>query len=832
MSRFGKAALRRLMVSGIVMSAAGAGALPIGSAALAQARATFSFDIPAQPLGSALSAFARQSREQLLYAPDLVAGRQSAPLKGTYSSEEALDRLLAGSGLRFKATSSGAYSLFSAADPAAEASAAQDTAAMADQAEIIVTATKRPEPVRRIAGSVSALSGPQLERLGAQGMADYLARTPGVVFNAARPGDGSIAIRGIATTTGRDQGQPTTGIFINDVPLTDPSISIGTPDIDTFDVDNVTVLRGPQGTLFGSASLGGAVNYQANRPDVAGWDVRAQATLSDTRYGNVGGAGKIMMNLPVVAGSLAVRGVFVYREDAGYIDNLGTGDRDANRTVTKGGRLLATWKPGPDTDINYMYLEQTQQNDDAGFQQPVLSGRLRKSTLFPDRSVYNTLIHNLRADQELGFATLTATATSHQKKNRSEDDFTTSLSALLFGLAPIASDGNGKNRGETYEVRLASAPGGPLEYVVGLMHDDTKTSLTQAVTAAGLEAFVEANFGPGSGASIAPDDLVLRGSVQGRAQESAIFGEGTYHLSDALKATLGGRLFEQKLRLRSMNSGLLPALSGGPTDLDGVQKSDGFNPKASVTWTPDRSLMGYALVSKGFRFGGPNVIPAVPGSSVPPQFQSDSLWNYELGMRADLMDRRLLLDLTAFYVDWSDIQLRLTSGSLNYADNAGTARSYGLEASATLRPLDGVNLTSNATYLNAKLTEAFDPDLAGPAPAVPSGTTLPGASKWQVSNVASYDYRAGAIDWTFLVSHRYTSRAPGALVAGSLISGAAQGGYHLFGARAGLRRENFGLTLFVDNIGDARGVTSGTSDPLEQFIVRPRTIGVTLDYRM
>jgi outer membrane receptor protein involved in Fe transport len=138
--------------------------------------------------------------------------------------------------------------------------------------EIVVTATKRPERVRDISGSVSAYDQAALESLGAESFSDYLTRTPGVVFNAGVPGNSPATIRGVATTTGIAQAQGTTGYFINDVPMTDPFYSAGIPDIDTFDVDNVAVLRGPQGTLFGSASMGGAVNYQAARPDLANFD--------------------------------------------------------------------------------------------------------------------------------------------------------------------------------------------------------------------------------------------------------------------------------------------------------------------------------------------------------------------------------------------------------------------------------------------------------------------------------------------------------------------------------------------------------------------------------
>ncbi|KGB53963.1 TonB-dependent receptor precursor [Sphingopyxis sp. LC81] len=799
----------------------------------AQTQAPVELNIASQDLASAIRQVGRRTRAEIIFSPSIVGSRRAPALVGSFTTEQALARLLEGTGLAARRTAQGGYVIErrQISDAAASVHAAEFT----DDSEIIVTATKRAEPVRKISGSVSAQTGEQLEKLGAQGLADYLTRTPGVVFNAGRPGDGSIAIRGVSTTTGRDQGQATTGIFINDVPLTDPSISIGTPDIDTFDVDNVTVLRGPQGTLFGSASLGGAVNYQASRPDLARWAGRAQVGLHSIEHGGIGVAGKVMLNAPVIEDVLAVRGVFVYREDAGFIDNIGIGKRDSNRTVTTGGRFLASWKPGPDTTIAYMYLDQRQKTGDTGFQQPTLAGELRKTTVVPERSDFRTLIHNLRFDQDLGFATLTATATYHRKKMNSREDYSAALSPFLFDLTPITSIAPGKNDGQTYEVRLASAPGGAFDYVVGAMHDDTDTRLGQLIYATGLQGVVDGLLGPGKGAEIVPRDRLADVVVTGRARESALFGEATYHLNDQLKVTLGGRLFEQELKLHSLLTDLFLFLDTGNLveEKTGTQKSSGFNPKGSITWTPRPGLMIYALASKGFRFGGPNIIPALPGSNVPRQFDSDSLWNYELGMRADLFDRKLLLDVTGFYVDWSNIQLRLTTANgLNYADNAGKARSYGLEASATLRPADGLNLTSNLTYLNAKLSEPFDPNPSAPGPVVPAKTTLPGASKWQVSNTVAYERNAGAMDWSVVFSHRYISRAPGALVASSAIAGAPQGGYNLFDIRTGVRNDRIGITLFLDNISDSRGVTSGFANPLQQYVVRPRTFGVTVDYRI
>lgn len=711
----------------------------------------------------------------------------------------------------------------------------EDAPATTDEDDIVVYATKRPEVARKISGSVTAISGDQLDRIGADSMADYIGRTPGVIFNSATPGDSSVVIRGVSTTTGHDQGQATTGYFINDVPLTDPTFSIGTPDIDTFDVDNVSILRGPQGTLFGSSSLGGAVNYLAAKPDLDAWHARAQGTIRSTEDGSTGYAAKYMVNAPIVDGVFGIRGVFVYRKDPGFIDNIGTGRRDSNSTETVGGRILATLKPGPNTTINYLYLEQTTDTPDVGFIEPGLAGDLQKNTLVPDYANLRTLIHNLRIDQDLSFATLTATATYHRKWQDSQTDFTAALGPDLFGLQPITSLSPGTSLGKTFEVRLASNPGSRFEYVIGAMHDDTKMRNAQIIYAAGLADLLDV-AGPvlglpaGAGQTIAPNDLVIDARLPTRSFENALFGEVTYHFTDQLKATAGGRLFDQTITNETDAFGLISLLNSGSltTVQSGTQKAHGFNPKGSITWTPNKDLMVYALASKGFRFGGPNIVPPLPGSNIPAQYGSDSLWNYEVGARADLFGRRLLLDVTAFYIDWSDIQLRLNYNSLNYAQNAGRARIKGIEASATLRIVDGLRWNGTATYLDATLVEPFDSDPSDPTNAiVPAGTRLPGASKWQLSNLVTYDWAGGPLRPSIVLSHRYVSRAPG-----NLINGTPQGGYNLFDARLGIQLGKFGVTAFAENIGNSRGVVTGSTGPLQQYIVRPRTFGLTVDLRL
>jgi outer membrane receptor protein involved in Fe transport len=716
----------------------------------------------------------------------------------------------------------------------ASAAPGQDAAKFASTLpEVVVTATKRPELARKLSGSVSAMTGAQLEAIGANSFADYLTSTPGVVFNAAVPGQSTVTIRGVSSTVALDQGQGTTGYFINDVPLTDPYYSVAIPDIDTFDVDNVSVLRGPQGALFGSASLGGAIDYQAAKPNLSHYQAHLQGTVDGVDGGGTGGSGKAMVNLPLIEDTLAVRGVYVYRKDAGFIDNIGTGVKNANETLTRGGRIEATWTPSAKTTINYLFLNQIENTNDQGDAEPLAAGPLKKATLFPERFYFTTRINNLRLDQDLGFATLTATATYHEKTQDFGDDYTNLFAPLVPGAGPVKVGETGYAKGSTFEVRLASPAGQRLEYVVGAFYDITREYFDETISAPRAAASIQSTFGglfgPNIGAIGAPGNVFFSGVTPFKGTEAAIFGEASLHLNDQWKVTFGGREFETKSSDINQTSGFYELISAGvlSSTLKGAQDESGFTPKGSITWTPSRDILVYGLISKGFRFGGPNINPSTPTAPIPPTFGSDSLINYELGARTNWFGNRLQLDATAFYIDWSNIQLRLyTPTGLAYGANAGKATNYGLETTGTWRISSGLTFQTNLTYLDAKLSENFNP--GGGGAIVPKGSTLPGASKWQVSSTLSYTWAEGPFTPTFLLTNRFISHAPG-----NFSNGVRQGGYDLVNGRITSHFKTVDVSVFVDNITNSHGITSGANlGAVQNYLVTPRTIGITVEYKM
>ena len=703
--------------------------------------------------------------------------------------------------------------------------------------QVVVTATKLSQPARTVSGSTAILSGARLDELGAQSFEDYLAGVPGVVFNAGLPGLSTAVIRGISTTTRLDQGQGTTGYFLNEVPLTDPNFAVAIADIDTFDVDNIAVMRGPQGTLFGSASLGGAINYQAAVPDLTGFHAHLQGTFASSVHAANSESGKGMVNVPLVTDKLAVRAVFAYRNDGGYINNIGTGIKDANSTVTRGGRVEILWTAAEGSKVSYLYLKQVEDTADDPYQEPVLAGPLEKTTLIPERHLFTTVINNLRLDQDLGFGTLTATATYHQKAQTSVYDATMTFGPL-FGnqLSPIDISDASHSNGTTFEVRLASPSGQRVTYLVGMMRDLTRESFLDLIHAPGAQQYTttvyDPIFGPGFGAGAAPNDILDTDILRVEGDERAVFGEGTYHFDDHWALTLGGRLFDTQINGSTSQAGLLEYLATNPNVLSfaysSPERSRGFTPKASITWNATTDIMVYALADKGFRFGGPNVNPPSTSNPFPPSYAPDSLWNYELGARTNWFDRRLQLDATPFYIDWSNIQVRLgTASGLAYATNLGKATSYGLESSALWRPIPAFSFQGSLTYLDATLKQAF----RSGANVEPAGAVLPGASKWNISGSVSYQLLSLSLQPSILLADRFISSAPAGF---GFVTPLPQGNFNILDCRASASIQDVEATVFVNNITDRHGVTNASyypGSPIEQYIIRPRTVGLTLDYR-
>lgn len=810
------------------MLLAGCAALAVaGGATAAQAQPARDYAIQQQDLASALRAYSLKSGQDVVYDPSLVRGKTSPGASGRLTDEAALQALLAGNRLAVRRTPAGGLSIVPEgkldrpqADTAGEAST---PAAIVD--ELIVTAGKRAERLQDLAGGASAVTGQQLKAAGAQSNADYLGRIPGVVFNEGTSGQSAVTIRGVGATAGIDQGQGPTGYFLNEIPLTEPSYASGIPDIDTFDLNRVEVLRGPQGSLFGSASLGGAINYIVNTADVSDFDAATETTVRHiARSGQASYAVKGMVNVPIIRDKLAARLVGYSREDAGYIDNIGTGVKGANDLRVNGLRGSVVFTPTDRTTLSLLSLYQKNKSDEIATVQSAF-GPYARSTILPGPTDYDFEIHSLRLDHKFDFANLTILASTNTKDHVLDSDVTRTSALRTFAPKGVLSQEFMHTNMKTLEARLASDGDGPFRWLIGGMYSETKTDVATLSSLPTGAAVLASRYN----AAQLQGELFNRTYSHREGSEKALFGEVSYEFLPKVTATVGGRLFDTKYWVEIQRYGINYGLTGQTVPRRNAG-DDGFVPKVSLAWRPSRDLTVYALASKGFRFGNPNTVVDLPGFNTPAAWASDSLWNYELGAHSAWLGGKLQVDASVYDIDWSDIQVRLVrpGDNLTYGTNAGSARIRGVELAVVAKPTSALTLSSNITYLDAKLTET----VTTASPPLLEGTRLPGASPWQISNMATYRIEA-PLNPVLTVSHRYLAKAPETLQGPNV----KVAGYNQFDARLNVSLDNVDVALFATNLANKRAVAFGyglstTGTGLSEFIIRPRTVGVTVNWKL
>jgi iron complex outermembrane receptor protein len=770
------------------------------------ATATFAVDIPREELALAVNQIAQQSHIEISYSAELTRGKIAPLLKGTYTPEQALRMLLKGSGLHVRRIAGGALVIEKTETARSDGQRRTLGSDALQMGEIVVTASKREQNQREVADSVTAFSGDELSRRGAQSFEDYIGCAPGVIFEQSIPYFSNVTIRGVGTTTyGPDQGQSTTGIYLNDIPLTDPSYAVSIPDIDTFDLQRVEVLRGPQGTMFGTATLGGAVNYVINPVDLENFGARLESSVSGTQHSsNVGYTAKEALNLPIVTNVLGVRITAIKRFDPGYLDNVGTGQTDSNSNDYEQFRISTLWQVNRKVSVSFFSFYDREESPDQSYAFPAL-GDLRRDTTIPEYANFVTRINSLRVDADFDFAALTLSGARTQKSQSSQVDFTTyfgpGASVVEYPTTHMTS----------LEVRLTSTNGGTFEWLVGAYHGNLH------------EFFPSPAIQNGQVLEDIAADYV--------SDETSEFGEATYRFSDQWRATLGGRYYDIHLQSESTSGA-----SAAPQVSMGREVGRGFSPKGSITYELSSDLLAYALVSKGYRSGGVNLnIPPLAGFRTPETYGPDSLVNYEIGVRPSWFNHQLSLDSTLFFINWTDIQLRLgRPDGYTYAANAGGAHNVGLENALNWRPTPNLQLQLSATYLRAQISKTTD---LGNGVVLPEGAPIPGAPHWSTWGLATYHWN---------VEYRPFVTLSARIISGSQNVFAVKGAqaapimhYGAFDLRAGFKVKQYDFSLYADNVADRRGVTAAYHggdgpDPNADrvFYIRPRTVGLRLDWHL
>ncbi|WP_299006048.1 TonB-dependent receptor [uncultured Caulobacter sp.] len=757
-------------------------------APLAARAETRVFAMPAQPLDTALRAFARTTQRQIVFRSDLVQGRLAEPLAGRLAVEDALRRLLAPSGLVFTVTPAGAYVVSPSPGPTAAISVDLSGAWVAQPidisvSEVVVTARKREERALEVPIAISAFAGPDLETQGAKNLGDFLQAAPGVGVYDLGNGAQRITIRGISTSLGANEN----GFYLDELPFTGVTVPIS-PDVRAWDLERVEVLRGPQGTLFGEGSMGGTVRVLTRNPDLQDWEAKADSLVSTTEGGGTNTGLKATANLPLIDGKLSLRLAGTHEDYSGWIDDRATGRRDLNTQDIDTFRAKLRFKPTDHLmlDASYWYYK----GDFAGGGSNATDdGQISQSIVLANTLKYE--LAGLSARYDLGRAELFY--------GYSHNAFDLPQSGSLFGGTLSSTIGI---RVDAHELRLASTGQGALQWTLGAYQ---RTSERQ-------DAFMLSLFG-----------LDNRDQTHSKAQ--AVFGEATYTLPDApIDLTAGLRYFRDELGGQETNAGVVTPDAG--------HTYHSLNPRFSLAWRPRSNLNLYVSAAKGFRSGQlqptmPSGIARQLGVNLPAALGQDSIWTYEAGAKAEFLERRVSLEAAVYHSRWKDVTVRVPLGATGFNGliNSKGTQTNGIEASLTARPTSTLTLSAGTSYADATYTGS----VAGTG--ITDGAPVDDIAKFTAN--AAVDYRRpisaqatllARLAWQHNSPRRFTS------FAAYLPSDAID---HV-DARLGVAFPKVALSLFADNLTNEGGATSfrsvqalaaGRLDVIANRL-RPRTIGL------
>jgi iron complex outermembrane recepter protein len=695
---------------------------------------------------------------------------------------------------------------------------------------IVVTASKRSEAIQDVPIAMSALTGDQLEQTNAVRFEDYAATIPSLSYTSERPGATQLTLRGI--TSGIEQSNATVATYVDDVPFgssnSNASGNLLTPDFDTFDLARIEVLEGPQGTVYGANALGGLLKYVTNAPNLHEVEGKVEVDLGDTDTGGFGYGTKAMLNLPIIDDKLAIRTVLYRREDGGFIDDVGVGGKNANTNDFTGGRVALLFQPTQDFSVRLNVFIQdiksydsSEEDIDPATLQPI-NGDLTRDTLFAEGFTERYNLYNAVLNWDLGFANLTSsTSYSTFKADASRDlsEFYSQFGPLLgvpqtnFGVQELVPTSVDR---WTEEIRLTSPANHQFEWQLGSFLDSERTNQLQNV------------YG-----WLLPQRIVLtplfNATLPERYFEYAFFGDADYYITPDIDIAAGLRWSRNDQHFTLGAEGLL--VGGDDSSPPTMSSESDTTFSVSPRWhiTPD--AMVYARVASGYRPGGPNSIPPGGAGIVPAVQASDTVLSYEVGTKTDWLDHRLTLDLSAYYIDWSDVQLTSVVDGFGFGGNGGAAKSEGLELQATYRPLSGLNLGVTGSYTNAVLTKDA-PGVGGL-----SGDRLPTVPRWGTSATADYSHPLfGDYDGVVGGTLRYVgSRLSDFSLTGERVTVPA---YDVVDLRLGIQDETRSVMFYVKNLFDERGFSTiddslapTSNSPYQATVIQPLTFGLSFIQR-
>lgn len=760
-----------------------------------------SITVPAGPLSKALAALSLQAGISI-GGDQPLSGLHSPGASGELTPEQALTRLLAGTGLGFRKVGPDTYRLDSLPPPP-PVRAARERAAAEALDPIIVTATKRGADPADLPVAVGVLTAADMARVGVGDIDAAIPLLGGISSTHLGPGRNKLSIRGLSDSAFTGQSQATVGLYLDNAKV---NYNAPDPHLRMIDLDRVEVLRGPQGTLYGGGSIGGILRIVPAPPDLSQSLARVGLSVTATRDGEPGGGVEAVLNQPLLTDRLGLRLALYADREGGVIDTAG-GRHNIDRTDTQGGRALLAFVPAEDWRLELGGTYQLINTDDSHYIQGDRGCCTRADQLAEPHDNDFDEAH-LTLTGELSFASLHSTTAFVRHEIDSVYDASRAVPALTgLPATPALFNETQLSRLWTHETRLVGDTGA-FGWLGGLYLSQQTARSSRALSPAG-----------------AAGTALWRRDRDDDVKEAALFNEISWHFRPGWTLTVGGRLFHVAQEVEA--EALAPASSVAAAE--GYARETDYAPKLALTWQPWDRASFYFQMTEGYRPGGINVEEAgrlADDGYRAARFKTDELWNYELGTKLSLW-QGLSLDAALFHARWRNIQTdQLHADGLTFTTNAGDGRNIGMEI--------GPRLHVGPWRLDATLTLA-DPELTRINPAftaVPEGG-LPGAA--HVSGGASLSWQGMVGETTHLLAVLdYTHTGRTSL---TFSGGMRQGPVDLLGGRVALDLAGgWTIGLSVDNMLDTAADQFAYGNPFtlaagpQATPVRPRAVRLSIGW--
>lgn len=732
---------------------------------------------------------------------------------------------------------------------------------------VVVTSQKRAQNIQDVPVAVSAVTDSMLEDAGAKDLADYARLVPGMVVTPSQfNGAGTPLLRGIASSA----GEATVGYYLDDSPMqVRTTLFSSGADLKLFDISRIEVLRGPQGTLYGSGSMGGTIRLITEQPSLSSASGKLRAEVSSIDGGSMNYEFGAAAGGPLIEDVLGYRVSAFYSQQGGWVDQVSRTssavlEENINERESFALKGALLYQPTDRLElIPSVFYQSTEADDQAQFQSNLPGYQVQTTSPQPVDDDFTLAALTLNYD--FGPATLTSITSYFDREVNQSSDYSMFISSALTGMPIFPGYENFRSNSVlsntqkilTQEVRLASNGETRLDYVLGAFYMNDEQQRIQQVVDPELDdlfAFatggldIEALLGPRL-----PGEVSFYGDTKTERDAYAVFGEASYGITDRLRIRAGLRYEQSELDLNRLTDG---PLNGGQIIVTGTQSEAPTTGKLGLEYDLTEDNFLYISAAQGFRTGGVNnIVPvtscaddlaAAGRAEAPETFDSDKLTSYEIGTKNTFANGRVTLNAAAFRIDWTDLQqeIFLATCGFFFTENVGEARSEGIEIELTATPIEPLTITANLGHFNARLNSKTQGGIA-PATNEPvligkSGDPIVGSPDWTVALAGEYRFALPVktegegflrVDYQY-VGSRARTPPEGRVGHNPSIFRAKE--YDIFSARLGARLDSgLDVAVFVNNIANRQPKIGQfsfepTNTVLPTTSLMPRTIGVTV----